>query len=86
MGHPRGTTVRSTRYEMSKRATFFRRMGSAVLLAVVALSAGVPASADDGPRRGHRAVEEDAAISTSGVEWTRLLGIDPLGVEWSLRD
>jgi len=71
---------------MSKRAGFLRRVGGAVLLAVLVLTAGVPALGSDDSRRGNRVIDQDAADSMRGVEWTRVQAIDPFGVEWTLRD
>lgn len=71
---------------MSKRAGSLRRVGGAVLLAVLVLTAGVPALGGDDSRRGNRVIDGDGAESPTGVEWTRVQAIDPSGVEWSLRD
>ena len=71
---------------MGKRARFFRRIGAAVLLAAVVLTASVPVLAGDlrpGGRRVADAVDSSDVISALGVEWSRLPAVDPAGVEWT---
>jgi hypothetical protein len=68
---------------MSKRATILRRIGGAVVLAAVVLSAAVPAVAGDERPRASRWVDDGPSVSAEGVEWTRLQSIEPTGVEWT---
>ena len=68
---------------MSKRARILRRIGGAVLLAAMVLSAAVPALAGDTRPRASRWIDDGPSDSAECADCTQPPVVDPTGVEWT---
>ena len=68
---------------MRTQTRFHKRVGGALMIAVMALAIGVPALAGDDDRRRDRSVDRDPPSDDSRVDWRRQPDIELMGVEWT---